>query len=244
MDYQDETLEGSPLVWRWFPVEQLRTLYPDPDPGREPDKRLRISRHRPTLVHMHRTGVIAALRRQRRSLGAIQERIESTVAGEAVASGIVVMVLLIGVVWSLPSSTIKRSIAPSVRPAALAFGLDQNWRVFAPNPPRSATAIEVHVLVDEDGTPRTWRPPHGNGVYGQYSWYRWQKLKESVLNPASGFDRSDFVRWVVREITDPREHPTYVEVVERIDTLPVPGSSVPSKRSYKLVYSEKFPRKP
>jgi hypothetical protein len=33
--YQDETLEGSPLVWKWFPVEQLRPLYPDPNPRQE-----------------------------------------------------------------------------------------------------------------------------------------------------------------------------------------------------------------
>ena len=33
--YQDETLDGSPLVWRWCPVEQLRPLYPDPNPRRE-----------------------------------------------------------------------------------------------------------------------------------------------------------------------------------------------------------------
>ena len=34
--YQDETLDGAPLVWRWFPVEQLRPLYPDPNPRTEP----------------------------------------------------------------------------------------------------------------------------------------------------------------------------------------------------------------
>ena len=33
--YQDETLDGSPLVWRWFPVEQPRPLYPDPNPRTE-----------------------------------------------------------------------------------------------------------------------------------------------------------------------------------------------------------------
>ncbi len=33
--YQDETLDGSPLVWKWFPVEQLRPLYPDPNPRTE-----------------------------------------------------------------------------------------------------------------------------------------------------------------------------------------------------------------
>ena len=33
--HQDETLEGSPLAWKWFPVEQLRPMYPDPNPRTE-----------------------------------------------------------------------------------------------------------------------------------------------------------------------------------------------------------------
>lgn len=181
---------------------------------------------------------------RRRSLGAIQERLESSVTGEAVISGIVVMVMLIGVVWALPDSAIQRLIAPSVRPAAFAFGLDQDWGVFAPNPPRSATAIEVRVRVRGEATPRTWRPPHGNGIYGQYSWYRWQKLKEWVLNPASGLNLADFAHWAVREITGPKDHPTYVEVVELIDTLPPPGSSADSHRSRQLVYSEELSGRP
>jgi hypothetical protein len=177
-------------------------------------------------------------RRTLRSLGAIQERLESSAVGEAIISVVVVTVLLIGAVWSLPNSAIQRSIAPSIRPAALALGLDQNWRVFAPNPPRASTSIEVHVLVEGDAKPRTWRPPHGNPLYGQYSWYRWHKLKESVLTPSSGLDRREFVRWVLRDITRPTDHPTYVEIVERIDTLPPPGSSATSKRSYRLIYRE------
>ena len=180
------------------------------------------------------------LRSTRRSLGSIQERLEGSVAGEAIVSVIVVMVFLIGVVWSLPSSAIQRSIAPSLRPVALASGLDQDWGMFAPGPPLSATTIEVHVLVDGDATRRTWRLPHGNALYGQYSWYRWQKLKEWVLAPSSELDRSDFAHWAVREVTRPTEHPTYVEVVERIDTLPPPGSSAAPKRSYRLVYGERL----
>ena len=35
--YHDETLEGSPLVWKWFPVEELWPLYPDPNPRGEPN---------------------------------------------------------------------------------------------------------------------------------------------------------------------------------------------------------------
>ena len=184
------------------------------------------------------------LRRTWRSLGSIQERLEGSVVGEAIISVIVVTVLLIGVVWSLPSSYIQRSLAPSLRPVAVASGLDQDWGVFAPGPPLSATTIEVHVLVDGAAKRRTWRPPRGNPVYGQYSWYRWHKLKEWVASPSSELDRSDFVDWVVREVTRPTERPTYVEVVERIDTLPPPGSSAPSKRSYRLVYSERLSGRP
>lgn len=33
--YRDETLDGAPLVWKWFPVEQLRPLSPDPNPRTE-----------------------------------------------------------------------------------------------------------------------------------------------------------------------------------------------------------------
>lgn len=186
----------------------------------------------------------SGLRRRYRSLGVIQERFENLVAGQVIISGIVVMVVLIGVVWSLPNSTIQRSLAPSVRRAALALGLDQDWGVFAPGPPVAATAIEVHVLVDGDARRRNWRPPHGNAVYGQYSWYRWQKLKERVLDPSSGVDVPDFVNWVVRDVTRPTEHPTYVEVVERIDTLPPPGSSAAPTRSYRLVYSERLSGRP
>lgn len=184
------------------------------------------------------------LRRSGRSLGSIQERLEGSVVGEAIISVIVVTVLLIGVVWSLPNSYVQRSLAPSLRPVAVASGLDQDWGVFAPGPPLSATTIEVHVLVDGTAKRRTWRPPRGNPVYGQYSWYRWHKLKEWVASPSSELNRSDFVHWVVREVTRTTERPTYVEVVERIDTLPPPGSSAPSKRSYRLVYSERLAGRP
>ena len=186
----------------------------------------------------------SGLRRWYRALGATQERFESSVVGQAIISGIVVMILLIGVVWSLPASTIQRSVAPALRPAALALGLDQDWGVFAPGPPLSATTIEVRVLVEGDAARRTWRPPHGNAVYGQYSWYRWQKLKEWLLAPSSGLDVADFAHWVVRDLTRSTERPTYVEVVERVDTLPPPGSSAPSKRYYRVVYREQLSGRP
>jgi len=35
--FQDETLDGSPIVWKWFPVEELWPLYPDPNPRGEPN---------------------------------------------------------------------------------------------------------------------------------------------------------------------------------------------------------------
>lgn len=29
--YQDETIEGAPLVWRWIPAGTLRPVFPDPN---------------------------------------------------------------------------------------------------------------------------------------------------------------------------------------------------------------------
>ena len=30
--FMDESLEGSPVLWKWFPLEKLRPLHPDPNP--------------------------------------------------------------------------------------------------------------------------------------------------------------------------------------------------------------------
>ena len=52
--YQDETLKGSPLVWKWFPVELLRPLYPDPNPRMEiPHQSLQNRSPKVLLPHGH-----------------------------------------------------------------------------------------------------------------------------------------------------------------------------------------------
>ena len=33
--FMDESLEGSPVLWKWFPIEKVRPVYPDPNPRQD-----------------------------------------------------------------------------------------------------------------------------------------------------------------------------------------------------------------
>ena len=162
---------------------------------------------------------------------------ERSTAGKTLISVVAVGIILIGLIWSMPESPIKRSVVPLVRPAAIATGLDQSWSVFAPDPPRSLNTFEIHVLMD-DQSMRPWTVPRGNPIWGHYSWYRFQKLKEWVLMPNSGINMGDFVHWVVREVTEPGEKPVLVELVSKVESLPPPGSDAEPTVEFHLLYQE------
>jgi hypothetical protein len=50
------------------------------------------------------------------------QRIEGSVVGEALISGLVSVILIIGVVWNLPDAAIKRALTPILNPIASAAG--------------------------------------------------------------------------------------------------------------------------
>jgi hypothetical protein len=62
-----------------------------------------------------------------RKLSTIGHRFERSLFGEAVISGMVVVVLITGVVWSLPDAEFKRRLTPVLQPIASAAGLEQSW---------------------------------------------------------------------------------------------------------------------
>lgn len=179
----------------------------------------------------------------RSRLAGVQERVEQTTVGKTLISVLAVGAILIGVVWSLPESPIKRSVVPLVRPAAIVTGLDQAWSVFAPDPPRTLNTFEIHVVM-EDQSMRPWTVPHGHPIYGQYSWYRFQKLKEWILAPNSGVNVNDFVHWVVRQVTEPGEKPVFVELVSRVEALPPPGTDTEPVVEFHVVYQEYLAGRP
>jgi hypothetical protein len=168
-------------------------------------------------------------------VSASQQKITNPLLGEAVISGLVSVFLLIGVVWSLPNSEIKRGLTPILRPIASAAGLDQSWRMFAPEPIRRLETVEVRVTM-ADRAERVMTLAGGGLVTESLSWYRWQKLKEqSVRRPAS---RAEIAHWVVIVLTDPAEHPVRVEMILRTELLPPPGKDGPTTPAVETLYDE------
>jgi hypothetical protein len=154
---------------------------------------------------------------------------------EIAISAMVIVILAIGVVCNLPDSAIKRTMSPVIYPIALPVGLDQNWAMYAPDPPRRQEDVEVHIAM-ADGTERVWTLPRLNPVFGIAFTHRWRKYKESLLLEES--IRPDFVQWVVRELTGPGDRPVHVEMLLRTEGIPPPGASAPGQTSVQTLYSE------
>lgn len=69
------------------------------------------------------------------------------------------------------------SLSQVLRPATNAAGIEQDWRVFAPNPRQFGIRLEM-VVERPDGTREVWTPPHGGRLVGGYRDYRWRKWME------------------------------------------------------------------
>ncbi|WP_139797966.1 hypothetical protein [Mycobacterium noviomagense] len=147
----------------------------------------------------------------------------------------VVLVLVTGVVWSLPDAEVKRRLMPVLQPVASATGLEQNWRMYAPEPLRRLEYVEVRVTM-ADGAQRVWTNPRGDRVVGAFSWYRWQKAKENLVRqPAS---RIGLAHWVVHRLTGRGERPVRVQMTLRTELLPPPGADGPRTTGTEILYDE------
>lgn len=171
----------------------------------------------------------------------IGQRFEGSSFGEAAISGLVVVILLSGVVWSLPDSEIKRQLTPALQPIASAAGLEQSWRMFAPEPQRRQEFLEVRVTM-ANGVQRVWTNPRGDRVVGAFAWYHWQKVKENVVQDPSS--RAGVAHWVVHRLTGRAEHAVGVQMILRTRSLPAPGSSASTVVGEELLYNENLTGKP
>lgn len=164
-----------------------------------------------------------------------QERFEQTRVGEIAISVLVALILIVAVAWSMPDSAIRRSAVPVVEPLAVTAGLDQAWYMFAPDPYRRLEVVEVRVET-VDGEERVWSFPLG-GVLGQFTWYRWHKVKEqSVRRPEI---RADVTRWAARRLLDPSDYPAQVSMVLRATDFVPPGvQEEPAPPTTEVLYAE------
>jgi hypothetical protein len=172
---------------------------------------------------------------------AVRREFERTTLGEAVISGLVSVILIVGVAWNLPDSAIKRTLMPVLQPVAQSLGLEQSWRMYAPDVIRQMELIEVQVSMG-DGSTRTWVNPSGDKVIGPFTWYHWQKLKENL--PRDKMMRADLAHWAVRELTDPSETPVRVQIIMRTRQLPPPGAGSPRSVGVETLYDEYLTGRP
>ena len=174
-------------------------------------------------------------------ISAVRHYVGRSVFAEAMISALVSVVLFIGVVWNLPESEVKRQLTPVLRPVASAAGLEQGWRMYAPEPIRRLEVIEVHVTMS-DGNDRMWVNPSGDKVIGSFAWYHWQKLKECL--PREPKIRAGVAHWVVRELTAPSEKPVRVQIIMRTELLPPPGADGPRTTAVETLYDENLEGRP
>lgn len=170
-----------------------------------------------------------------KKLSTIGQRFEASRFGEAVISCLVVVVLITGVVWSLPDAEVKRRLTTMLQPIASAAGLEQSWRMYAPEPLQRLEFLEVRVTM-ANGAQRVWTNPRGDRVVGAFAWYHWQKVKENVVhNPAS---RVSVAHWAVRRLTGRSERAVRVQMILRTESLPAPGTGSPPVQGEEILYDE------
>jgi hypothetical protein len=171
----------------------------------------------------------------------LSKRFETSLVGEAAISAFVTVVVLVGVVWNLPDSEVKRTVQPTLRPAAAPLGLEQGWAMYAPNPITRREVLEVRVTMS-DGQDRVWTFDRSDYVGGPLFWYHWQKFKEQVIRQKS--IQSGLADWVVRELTDPDEHPRDVEIILRTTELKDPGDNTPPTSAVETLYQRNLGEHP
>jgi hypothetical protein len=163
----------------------------------------------------------------------LQERLEARTAGRLLISGFLVVTLAAVCVTNLPESRLRRDAFTAAEPYLNATGLDQNWKVFAPDPRQTSLSIEARVSYD-DGSIAVWRPPAGGDIAGAYWDYRWRKWLENTIQ-----DANRKVLWkpaaqfVAREMRRSGRAPTRVTLVRRWQDLRPPGTPGPDARRWK-----------
>lgn len=166
-------------------------------------------------------------------LSTLQQRFEESRVGKVVISGLVTVIVLVGVMWNVPDSPISRSLVPLVEPVAAPAGLDQDWRMYG-TPNKRLELIEVQVTM-ANGEIRVWTmQPGGRGVGW---WDRWIIMRHAVMADSSL--RPQVARWVVREVTEPTERAVGVTVIFRTENLSQPGEDAGGKSpAMKVLYQE------
>jgi hypothetical protein len=135
------------------------------------------------------------------------------------------------VALSLAAAVIVLSALPHppgadvLRPLTSAVAVDQDWRIFAPEPRREGVRIEA-VTEWSDGRRTAWRIPSGGPLLGAYRDYRWRKWAEYVASDEVGpWLWGPFARYALRRLpVRPGARPQRLRIVRYSRSIPPPGS--------------------
>ena len=114
----------------------------------------------------------------------LQELLEARPGGRLLISAFILVTLAAVCITNLPESRLRRDAMKAAEPFLGATGLDQNWRVFAPDPRQTSLRLEARVRY-ANGSSAVWRPPTGDDLVGAYWDYRWAKWLENVTQDAN-----------------------------------------------------------
>lgn len=107
-----------------------------------------------------------------------QQRFEESALGRVVISLFLTITVFSIVIWNMPDSYIRATVQPIVTPYVMIAGLDQSWRIFAPQP--RLTSLFIHARIEyDDGSESRWDLPAGD-VIGPYRSYRWRKWADQA----------------------------------------------------------------
>jgi len=160
----------------------------------------------------------------------LQQRIENTRVGRYLITAFLAVVLLSVLVTNLQTSEVKRVAGKYSDPVVNAFGLDQRWSMFAPNPRKETVAMDATVYY-RDGSKKVWLPPKGRPVIGSLWDHRWVKLVENEIQD----DQRDrlwrlFAEWIARDVGEKDgQKPIRVELTRRWYHLNAPGQKLPNQ---------------
>ncbi len=150
----------------------------------------------------------------------VQQRLESSRIGRVLLSIGILVVLGAVFTWNLPPSELARKTQPVFQRFFVASGLDQNWSVFAPDPPTVEQNLQARILYD-DGTERTWEVPTGDPILGAYWDYRWLKWGEIISAGTNAQQWLPTAAWIARQETDAGRRPVSVTLVRHLTPRPI-----------------------
>jgi hypothetical protein len=153
----------------------------------------------------------------------LQERIEASRGGRVAISAFLGATLFFVCVTNMPQSRLRTDVMKVGSPYLNSIGLDQDWRVFAPDPRRVTIDMFARVRY-ADGRLASWRSPRGGALLGQYWDYRWRKwMENAILDENERELWEPTARYVIREEEAKGRSPASVTLVRRWWELLPPG---------------------